>query len=75
VLPLVVLSRLALPALVGEWLRHVPVAVLAALLAIEAFSLPGAGYAGIAAAFAAAAATRSLLATVIAGVGLFWLLA
>src|SRR5439155_1704153 len=74
VLPLVALSRLQLPPWLADWLRYVPIAVLAALLAIE---LPSAGAAGLPAimvAFAVAAATRSLLGTVIAGVALYWLL-
>ena len=75
VLPLVALSRIALPGAVMAWLRHVPVAVLAALLAIEGLSFAAAGYAGIAAALLVAAATRSLIGTVAAGVGVFWLLA
>ncbi len=75
VLPLVVLSRMRLPDAVMAWLRHIPVAVLAALLAIEALSFPAAGYAGITAALLVAAATRSLIGTVAAGVGVFWLLA
>lgn len=74
VLPLVALSHIALPAAVMAWLRHVPVAVLAALLAIEGFSLTAAGYAGIAAALLVAAASRSLISTVAAGVGVLWLL-
>src|SRR3989442_11429564 len=40
VLPLVALSRLQLPPWLADWLRYVPIAVLAALLAIE---LPSAG--------------------------------
>jgi branched-subunit amino acid transport protein len=74
VLPLVALSRLQLSRWLADWLRYVPIAVLAALLAIE---LPAAGAAGvpaIMAAFAVAAATRSFLGTVIAGVALYWLL-
>ena len=74
VLPLVALSRLQLPPWLADWLRYVPIAVLAALLAIE---LPSAGAAGLPAimvAFAVAAATRSLPGTVIAGVALYWLL-
>jgi branched-subunit amino acid transport protein len=75
VLPLVLLSRLRLPRLAEEWLRHVPLAVLQALLVLE---LLGAGLAGvlpIAAALAVAARTGSLLGTVIAGVALYGLLA
>lgn len=82
VLPLVVLSRFALPQWLLDWLSFVPVAVLAALTAIEVlmpggrgFALQAAPLAAIAAAFAVAAATRNLLATVAAGVGLYWLLA
>ena len=82
VLPLVALSRAALPAWLLEWLRFVPIAVLAALCAIEVL-LPGGTLApllsnpalpAILAAFGLAAATRSLLATVLAGVCAFWLL-
>ena len=82
VLPLILLSRFSLPRWLLDWLGFVPVAVLAALAAIEvlmpggkalAFQLPS--LAGIAAAFAVAAWTRSLLATVAAGVAIFWLLA
>jgi branched-subunit amino acid transport protein len=74
VLPLVALSRVTLPDALMAWLRHVPVAVLAALLAIEAASFSSAGYVGIAAALAVAFATRSLIATVAIGVAVFWLL-
>jgi len=82
VLPLVLLSRFALPGWLADWLRFVPVAVLAALTAIEVL-MPGGktlvlhtpSLAGIAAAFAVAVATRSLLGTVAAGVALYWLLA
>jgi branched-subunit amino acid transport protein len=81
VLPLVVLSRLALPQWLLDWLSFVPIAVLAALTAIEVL-VPGgqalvlrgnAAIPAIAAAFAAAAATRSLLLAVLCGVGAFWL--
>lgn len=81
VLPLVFLSRFELPAWLLEWLRFVPVAVLAALTAIEVL-MPGGkaltlhlpSLAGIIAAFAVAAVSRSLLATVAAGAALYWLL-
>lgn len=82
VLPLVVLSRMTLPGWLLDWLRFVPVAVLAALCAIEVL-LPG-GRLGlsasnpalpaIAAAFLIAATTRSLLGTVAAGVASYWAL-
>lgn len=74
VLPLVALSRLALPEIVMAWLRHRPVAVLAALLAIESTSFDAARFLGIAAARVVAAATRSLLTTVAVGVTSFWIL-
>ena len=82
VLPLVVLSRLALPGWLLDWLRFVPIAVLAALCAIEVL-LPGGKPApllqnpalpAIVAAFAVALASRSLLGTVAAGVGSYWVL-
>lgn len=81
VLPLVVLSRFALPGWLTDWLRFVPIAVLAALAAIEVL-LPGGqallfhapSLAGIAAAFAVAVAARSLLGAVLAGVAVYWLL-
>lgn len=75
VLPLVLLSRFRLPEIAEQWLRHVPLAVLQALLVLE---LLGAGIAGllpIAAALAVAARTGSLLGTVVAGVALYGLLA
>lgn len=74
VLPLVVLSRLQLPRLVTEWLRYVPLAVLQALLVIELLGAGIEGIVAIAAAFAVALWTRSLLGTVIAGVALYWML-
>ncbi len=74
VLPLVALSRLELPPWLADWLRYVPIAVLAALLAIGLASTGAAGPPAIVAAFAVAAATRSLLGTVIAGVAIYWLL-
>jgi branched-subunit amino acid transport protein len=74
VLPLLVLSRLQLPRWLLDWLRYVPVAVLAALLSLELLGSGRAGLAAIAAALAVAAATRSLLGTVLAGVAVYWLL-
>lgn len=41
ILPLVVLSRLTIPPLFLQWLRFIPVAVLAALLAPEIFMTSG----------------------------------
>ena len=70
------------PVWLLDWLRFVPIAVLAALCAIEVL-LPGGrpvpllanpALPAIVAAFAVAAASRSLLGTVAAGVGSYWLL-
>jgi len=41
ILPLVVLSRLTIPPLVLQWLKFIPVAVLASLLAPELFLSEG----------------------------------
>jgi branched-subunit amino acid transport protein len=73
VLPLLVLSRLQLPQWLLDWLRYVPVAVLASLLSLEILSTGKFGLPAIAVALAVAAATRSLLATVLAGVAVYWL--
>jgi branched-subunit amino acid transport protein len=75
VLPLVLLSRLRLPRLAEEWLRHVPLAVLQALRVLELLGTGLAGVLPIAAALAVAARTGSLLGTVIAGVALYGVLA
>ena len=82
VLPLVLLSRIALPAWVLAWLAYVPVAVLAALLALEVLVVDGKpavttanpALLAILPALAVAALTRSLITTAAAGVGLYWLL-
>ena len=74
VLPLVALSRVQLPGWLLAWLRYVPIAVLSALLAIELMSAGRAGVPAIAAAFAVAVSTRSLLGTALAGVAVYWLL-
>ena len=74
VLPLLVLSRLQLPQWLLDWLRYVPVSVLASLLSLELLGAGPAGIAGAAIALAVAAATRSLLGTVLAGVAVYWLL-
>lgn len=71
VLPLVVLSRLRLPGWLVAWLGYVPIAVLSALLTLELSAVPSAA---ILPALAVAWLTRSLLATVAAGVAAFWLL-
>lgn len=82
VLPLVLLAKIELPRWLRAWLAYVPVAVLAALLAIEvlvvdgkpALSTANPSLLAIVPALAVAAFTRSLIGTVIAGVGAFWLL-
>lgn len=82
VLPLVVLSRLALPDWLRSWLGYVPVAVLASLLARELFfaggrpALPPENPALLAAApaFLVALRTRSLTATVLVGIAAMALL-
>jgi branched-subunit amino acid transport protein len=74
VLPLVALSRVALPPWLAAWLRYVPIAVLAALLATELLAAGRSGLPAIAAALVVAVLTRSLLGTVAAGVALYWLL-
>jgi branched-subunit amino acid transport protein len=74
VLPLLVLSKMELPQWLLDWLRYVPVAVLAALLSLELLAAGTKSLAPIAIALAVAAATRSLLGTVLTGVGVYWLL-
>jgi branched-subunit amino acid transport protein len=75
VLPLVVLSRVELPAWAVRWLRHVPVAVMAALIGQSVLIPSGeitasftVEMAATLLAFAVAIRTRSLLGTVVAGV-------
>ena len=82
VLPLVVLSKIELPRWLLAWLAYVPVAVLAALLAIEvlmvggkpAVSASNPSLLAILPALAVAGLTRSLIATVLVGVGAYALL-
>jgi branched-subunit amino acid transport protein len=82
VLPLVVLSRFQLPAWLLDWLRFVPIAILGALLSLEVFfpggvqnsSLANPALPAAAVALAAAALTRSIIGTVVAGVATYWLL-
>lgn len=83
VLPLALLARIELPRWALAWLAYVPVAVLAALLALEVLVIDGRpaltasnpSLLAIAPALAVAALTRSLIGTVIAGLAAFWLLA
>ena len=82
VLPLVLLSKIELPRWLLAWLAYVPVAVLAALLAIEVLMVDGKpalsavnpSLLAIAPALAVAGLTRSLIATVLAGVAIYGLL-
>ena len=74
VLPFIVLSRIRLPDWGLRWLNHVPIAVMSALIAQEllvtdgSFSPSPEGLIAALPAFAVAYKTRSLLATVVAGV-------
>jgi branched-subunit amino acid transport protein len=74
VLPLLVLARLRLPQWLLDWLGYVPVAVLACLLSLEVANAGTAGLLAAVVALAIAAATRSLLGTVAAGVAIYWLI-
>ena len=82
VLPLVLLAKIELPRWLLAWLAYVPVAVLAALLAIEVLLVEGkpsmsSAYPALLAilpALAVAGLTRSLIGTVIAGVAAYWVL-
>jgi branched-subunit amino acid transport protein len=67
------------PPLLQRWLRHVPVAVLAALVAPAALAPQGRLEIGphawaVLAGAAVAWRTRSVLWTIVGGVGAFWLL-
>lgn len=76
VLPLMILSQMELPKWLIRWLKNVPVAVMAALLAQElllsndSISLAGNGLKLLAAtaAFIIAIITKSLLGTVMIGI-------
>jgi branched-subunit amino acid transport protein len=82
VLPLVLLAKIELPRWLLAWLAYVPVAVLAALLAIEvlvvegrpALSAANPSLLAILPALAVAGFTRSLIGTVVVGLGAYWLL-
>lgn len=81
-LPIVVLSRFKMPPLLLKWLEFIPAAVLAALLASGLLvdggrlSLPPGNPALLAAlpAFVVAIWTRSLMGTVVVGIGAMALL-
>ncbi len=80
VLPLVLLAKVTLPRWLLAWLGHVPVAVLAALLAPEVLLVKGAfapanpALYAILPALAVAVLSRSLILTVLAGLGAYALL-
>ena len=82
VLPLLLLSRITLPAWLLAWLAYVPISVLAALLALEvlmvegrpAVSMANPALLAILPALAVAGFTRSLIGTVLAGVAAYWLM-
>jgi branched-subunit amino acid transport protein len=81
VVPLVLLSKIDLPRWLLAWFAYVPVAVLAALLAIEVLVVEGKpaltgnpALLAIVPALAVAGLTRSLIGTVLAGVAAYWLL-
>ena len=82
VVPLVLLSRIALPRWLLAWLAYVPVAVLTALLAIEVLIVDGKpavtaanpALLAILPALAVAGLTRSLIGTVLAGLAAYWVL-
>ncbi len=83
VLPLVLLAKIELPRWLLDWLAYVPVAVLAALLAIEVLVVEGRAVVStgnpallaILPALAVAGMTRSLIGTVVVGVAAYGLLA
>ncbi|WP_372813094.1 AzlD domain-containing protein [Paenibacillus sp.] len=76
ILPLVALSRIQLPSWALQWLKHVPIAIMAALIGQELFAPQGEASffinkAELIAAlltFTAAMITRSLLGTVLIGI-------
>ncbi|PZE19930.1 AzlD domain-containing protein [Paenibacillus xerothermodurans] len=76
IVPLAVLSRFQLPAWAMQWLNHVPIAIMAALVGQELFTHDGRTslfsnnieLLGGILTFAAAIWTRSLLITVVIGI-------
>lgn len=80
VLPLSLLSRVTLPEWSMRWLRHIPVAVMAALLAQALLVQDGSPsfrpdyLLAAVPAFLAAFFTRSLLLTVVIGIGTMFIL-
>ena len=83
VLPMLALRRMSLPSWLADWLRYVPVAVMAALLAQQALLPGGASLAlppdnlhvlAIVPTLVVAVRTRSLIATVLTGMAAMALL-
>ena len=77
-IPLMLIGRVSLPPLVIAWLRHIPIAVITALLCQELLLQDaGVNWARLLAglfALALAFTTRSILGTVILGVAVYALL-
>lgn len=81
-IPLVVLSRVNLPPLVASWLAYVPIAVLAALVAPDIFMVKGQinvtldnkNLLAALPAFLVAVKTKSLVYTLLTGMGTMALL-
>ncbi|WP_168879384.1 AzlD domain-containing protein [Rhizobium sp. P28RR-XV] len=77
-LPVLLLSRFAMPQIVRDWLGFVPAAIMAAIVAAELIHKPELTPSGISISLVAAVAasvtgavSRSLFLTVIAGVAAF----
>lgn len=85
VVPVLLLSRFRMPPALQQWLSFIPAAIMAAIITAELLGKPALTSSGISVSLLAAAATlvgiisRSLFATVIAGMvaftGLSYLLA
>lgn len=75
-LPLVVLARVNIPQIIMDWLKYIPVAVLAALLAPELMVVNGnisfinAGVVAAVPCFIVAFRTKNLFYTVFVGMGM-----
>ena len=82
VVPLVLLSRVALPAWIRSWLTYVPISILASLLASELFLSGGRSFVlqgnlsliAILPVIAIAWRTRSIIGSVLAGIAAIALL-
>lgn len=82
VVPLALLSRIALPAWIRSWLGYVPISILGSLLASELFRSGGRGFVlqgnlsliAILPVIAIAWRTRSIIGSVLAGIAAMALL-